>query len=576
MKTLWNQLSAHYIREANSPSSTIHQCLGQPQIQALLAQADREKQYPISVRQILHVQGLSRLLANSAEDPLAKKEETPLTMWHAVDLLQSLASTSGTIVITVSVNYLALMPAYIAGTEEQLRWLFGKVHEGNFAAMLLSEAAHGSDLRQNETSAKRQGRHYCLTGEKGLINGGSQHELLMVLAKVDETAFDFFMVERDETVTKPKRWATLPMPGADISSVRFEQMSLPLHSRLGSAGSGFNILQKAFTFTRGGIAGMNAGISQRAVNLATEYAQTRQLYGKPILHLGAIADHLLKMKAMHWLLLAMTHKTTAVLNTYGAAATYHASIAKVGTSQLAEQIVNEGRLLHGARGLLVENAFHQLVRDVPLFGTFDGTSHVVLAQIETRLAQMVQMTPSQPGVLLEMMQAAYRQHPVNLVQVARQRKRPLLIPLPNYLEALTDVVRDNDLSPVTTLASFLWGLVAHSQKSGLWATDQGWRFALADQAVRLEMLVALVETADSGAYQLLSGQPIPELFRQQQPVYNYAFGWFGSQIAADIRQLAYQCNHALPNDLRIAEQSLSTIARQARTAIQQNLEILIS
>lgn len=396
----------------------------------------------------------------------------------------------------------------------------------------------------------------------------------MVLAKVDETAFDFFMVARDERVTTPKRWPTLPTPGADISSVTFDQMSLPLHSRLGSVGSGFNILQKSFTFTRGGIAGMNAGVSQRAVNLATEYAQTRRLYGKPIIHLGAIADHLLKMKAMHWLLIAMTYKTTAVLNTYGAAAAYHASIAKVGTSELAEQIVYEGRLLHGARGLLVENAFHQLVRDVPLFGTFDGTSHVVLAQIEARLAQMVQMTAIQPGVLLEMMQVAYRQPPVNLVQVARQRKRPLLIPLPDYLEALMNVVTDSDLSPVTTLASSLWGLVAHSQQSGLWATDQGWRFALAQLAVRLEMLVALVETADSGARQALSEQAIPELFRQQQPIYRYTVGWFGSQIAAEIQQWAFQCNFALPVALNAIQQKLNQLAWRARTEIQQHLEML--
>lgn len=171
MKTIWNQLAHKYLQEITSPLSTISQLVAQPPVRALLAQADKEARYPHAVRQRLHDQNLSQLLANPLDDPLAKKEKTPLTMWHAVDLTQNLASISGTLVITVSVNYLALMPAYIAGTGEQLRWLFGKVHEGNFAAMLLSEAAHGSHLRQNETSAKRQGDHYCLTGEKGLING---------------------------------------------------------------------------------------------------------------------------------------------------------------------------------------------------------------------------------------------------------------------------------------------------------------------------------------------------------------------------------------------------------------------
>ncbi|MEM7117919.1 MAG: hypothetical protein AAF614_36145 [Chloroflexota bacterium] len=160
------------------------------------------------------------------------------------------------------------------------------------------------------------------------------------------------------------------------------------------------------------------------------------------------------------------------------------------------------------------------------------------------------------------------------MQVARQRKRPLLIPLTTYLEALANVATDTDLAPLLTLARTLWELIAHSQASGLWARDQGWRFAMAEQAAYLEMVVAMVEMGDRGCYQTFMDDALPDGLQRQRPFCDYALGWFGGQIAAAIRQLAYQSGFPLSDGLASVEKKLGDVARQARTTIQNDLEYL--
>ena len=261
MTTLWQHLTPAHLSHT-APMPAFSRYLHTPTTQAQLTTGDHNHQYPHAVHHTLHNMGLPQLLANPPNDPLGKDGNSCLTMWHTVQLNQLLASVNGTLAVGVGMNYLAMLPAFIAGTATQLSWLFDKIHNGNFVGMLRSDGEDGSDTPTYTASN-------TLTGQK-----------------------------------------TLP-------------------------------------FIRAGIASWNAGTTQRAVTLVRQYAQSCQLSGQSILHLGSNADHLLRMKAMEWLVTAITLKTTALLNRVGSGAGFYASVAKYGSSLLAEHVVNEGRLLRG-------------------------------------------------------------------------------------------------------------------------------------------------------------------------------------------------------------------------------------
>jgi len=375
--------------------------LDDPSTQSRLTSFTRSRTYPHRIRDRLHALGLSTFFAD-AQTPSRKGDildneqvESRVTIVHLSALNYLTASVDTSLAITVGVNPLALLPIYIAADTRLLNWVFERVRSGAFAAMLLTEIEHGSNLLRNRTYAEpgaidedgqfrawrstghTRGReeltHYCLSGRKDLINGGSKHELLVVFARMRQSGaekdeygpltarsdFSFFVVERDASVGSPYHWQTLPVPAADIASVELRETIIPAAQRIGREGSGFTLAQKTLAISRGGIGAMAAGLAHRATDLAATYAQERTIYGEPILQLGAITDHLLRMRALELLVTAMSVKAVFALNAYGSGAAHYGAVAKYACCVLTDELVIEGRYLFGSRGLLIEHPYHQ-------------------------------------------------------------------------------------------------------------------------------------------------------------------------------------------------------------------------
>src|SRR5258708_36510067 len=83
----------------------------------------------------------------------------------------------------------------------------------------------------------------------------------------------------------------------------------------------------------------------------------------------------------------MSLKATAMTNACGVGAAHYTCAAKYACCLLAEELVTEGRQIHGGYALLTEHPYAALVGDVLLYGIFDGTSHLMLDQLQSRLTQ---------------------------------------------------------------------------------------------------------------------------------------------------------------------------------------------
>lgn len=414
VRTLWHDLCPWPVVE--SPEwRAIADYLHDPATQQRLAALEHERGYPDEMRRQLHALGLSRFLSGDipadavrAANPAAGPDESCLTLPHICALNALIASVNTSLAITVGVNTLALLPAYIGATPDQLTRLFEQLDGGAFGSLLLTELDCGSDLFNIETRAEPgtldaggqfvplgaaagtvptgPATHYRLTGRKDLINGARRHELLMVFARTKPRpagpapasplaahgSFSFFLLTRGAGVSSPHRWHTVPAPGADIASLQLDGVVVPAARRIGREGDGFALVQQTLAMSRGGVGALAAGLATRATRMAARYAASRQIYNRALASLGAIADHLLRMRALELLATAMSVKATALLNVHGSGAAYHAAAAKVASCALTEELVTEGRALHGSRAFLLDEPYHRLVGDAPLFGTFDG------------------------------------------------------------------------------------------------------------------------------------------------------------------------------------------------------------
>src|ERR1700733_15134308 len=92
---------------------------------------------------------------------------------------------------------LAMRSIWLLGSEEQKsRWLPGMARLDLLGAFALTEPAHGSDAVALETSARRVGDSYVLSGAKRWIGLGSLADVVVVWARGEDGKVGGFLVEK--------------------------------------------------------------------------------------------------------------------------------------------------------------------------------------------------------------------------------------------------------------------------------------------------------------------------------------------------------------------------------------------
>lgn len=526
-----------------------------------------DETYPLPVVQRLRELGLQELFADEAYG----------TTWSLCALNEACARADGSLAITVGVNSLALLPVWIGGSEELRAHVAGRVRAGAAASMLLTELDHGSNLARNVACAERgtfgpggcfvplSGEEgvaelYRMWGEKHLINGATHHELLVTLARTrtaDPTRgagplasladFTVLLVERGASVESLPRWRTLAGQGADIAGVRFNGTLVPSSRLVGREGEGLSLIQRTLVASRGGIGALAAGTAARALELTLQHARGRDVYGGPIVELGAISGHLLRLDLAALACAALSVRTCARVNALGLDAAACTATAKVACCALAEEAVTEGRRVLGSRALLREHAYERLVRDVTLFPVFDGTSHLMLELLASRLSlatDELEAPPADGSEQLAAWRELYGQGPRPLARTLRQRPRRTTTALLASVEALCLAGGEVDAAPLRGLTRALLEVVQKLVQSGQWKADQAVRFRAAMALALLETLFATLELADPGRRAAL-GIDAERLDPSDGRRARLVLAWLGGRVLRRVRELALSCDLGL-------------------------------
>src|SRR5690349_2522370 len=180
-------------------------------------------------------------------------------------------------------------PLLALGSEEQkLRWLPAVCGaEPPACAVAITEPEHGSDAAAIGTTAVRRDGGYVLNGRKKFIGNGHIADLCIVFATVDpgsrSRGVTAFLVERgdDGFVRGPR----LPKMGSrcfPAAEVAFDDCFVPDDRRLGDEGAGFRGLMWVFDVARVQLAAGAVGLGRAALELAVDYAKTREAFGSAI------------------------------------------------------------------------------------------------------------------------------------------------------------------------------------------------------------------------------------------------------------------------------------------------------
>lgn len=275
---------------------------------------------------------------------------------------------------------LAADPVYLAATDEQKKWFYGRMNEGDMAAFCLTEPGAGSDVGGLSTKCVRDGDDYILNGTKQFISNGGVAGLYTVFATLDKKmgykGHCAFIVDRNTPgVTIGPKEDKLGIRSSNTTQVIFEDVRVPAKNLLGKEGEGFKICMKTLDLSRAVVAAMAVGVAQGAFECAVKYSKERQQFGQPICKFQAIQFMLADM-AMQVETARLLYQKACSLQDMGLPYTQMSSLAKCWAGDAAMKVATDAVQIYGGYGYSKEYPVEKYFRDAKIMQIFEGTAQV--------------------------------------------------------------------------------------------------------------------------------------------------------------------------------------------------------
>jgi isovaleryl-CoA dehydrogenase len=275
-----------------------------------------------------------------------------------------------------------------ASEELRRRYLPGLCSGALVGALGLTEPGAGSDaLGSMRSSARRDGDQYLLNGSKLYITNGPVADVVLVYAKTaperGPQGISAFIVEKGfEGFRVAQKLTKMGFRGSQTAELVFADCRVPAGNLIGGENGGLAVVMSGLDLERAMIAPLCLGIAERALELALEYAQSRQQFGHRIADFQMIQAKLAEMYVAVETVRTFTYRVLAAANDLeiggGGRGRIHALTAAsvMYASESMNQVLSEAVQIHGGSGYIWESEVNRLFRATKLLEIGAGTTEV--------------------------------------------------------------------------------------------------------------------------------------------------------------------------------------------------------
>lgn len=278
------------------------------------------------------------------------------------------------------------------GTEEQKqRWLPGCISGELISSIGMTEPGAGSDLAAVKTTARREGDHYILNGEKTFITNGISADFAVVVCKTDPQAqpahrgISLLVVEKGmEGFKRGKKLDKIGIHSGDTGELIFEDVKVPVQNLLGEEGKGFYYLMKNLQQERLIVAIQCQVEAEEMLRITMEYVKNRKAFGQSIS----------KFQNTQFKIAEMATEIDIGRNYINNLTARHiqqedivkeVSMAKWWISEMAKRVAAECLQLHGGYGYMEEYEIARRYRDIPVASIYAGSTEIMKTIIAKKL-----------------------------------------------------------------------------------------------------------------------------------------------------------------------------------------------
>ena len=286
----------------------------------------------------------------------------------------------GGIRVGLMAHGIGLPPVLNLGSEALKRRIAPQVLRGDkIICLAISEPNAGSDVANIATTARRDGDHYVVNGEKAFISNGVRSDYMSVAVRTGGEGMggiSLLLIEADtpgisRTNMKKSGWWT-----SDTGHIIFDNARVPVANLLGQENAGFRGIMNNFNLERLGIAATQIGVSRCAYREAVRYAHERKTFGKHLAEFQVVRHKLVEM-AMR--LQSMEAQMDSLIWRVAQGETCVAEIAmlKAYCGSAHEWIAAEAAQIFGGASVLRGHKVERIFRESKILTIGGGSSEVM-------------------------------------------------------------------------------------------------------------------------------------------------------------------------------------------------------
>ncbi len=251
----------------------------------------------------------------------------------------------------------------------------------------LTEPNHGSDATWLETTARRDGDDWLLSGTKRFNTGmhHATHDLVFARSSGkpgDARGITCFVVPTDLPGVKVEfMWWTFNMP-SDHPDVSFRDVRVPASAILHAEGEGLELAQHFVHENRIRQAASGVGAAQFCIDESVKYARERKTWGKPLAVNQAIQWPLAELHTECEMVRGLVYKTAWHLDRgHHMDVSHMVSMANYRANRLVCQAADQAIQTHGGIGYTRHKPFEHIYRHHRRYRITEGSEEIQIRRV---------------------------------------------------------------------------------------------------------------------------------------------------------------------------------------------------
>jgi len=305
----------------------------------------------------------------------------PTDGFFSIILSEELAQAgSGGVSASLMSHTIGSPPIARLGSEAMKRRVLPQVLSGEkISALAITEPSGGSDVANLRTTARREGSHYVVNGQKMFITSGVRADYYTVAVRTGGPGMggvSLLLIERDTPGFARTKLRKMGWWASDTAQLFFDDCRVPVENLIGEENAGFIGIMLNFNSERLGMAASSYGFARVCLEEAIAYARERETFGRPLIKNQVIrhklVDMAMRVNAVKAYLESLTWRVEQ-----GERPVAEICMLKVLATTTLEYVANEAMQVLGGAGYLRGGKVERIYRETKVMSIGGGSIEIM-------------------------------------------------------------------------------------------------------------------------------------------------------------------------------------------------------